>query len=319
MNRPGSKDILFWSPKCQYSANLIEKIQNTPLMNNINMFNVHNKQYTLPANVRSVPTLFLANQRTFLVNESLSQWINQQLHNMTNQQISSGNMPGNTPPTPTGHHSNPNVGNYTHPSQQSSNKKPLSDENDDLTGEKSKKFNGNITDYNPTEMSSGFSSDTYSFLENDKAVASHGFAFIGDADETPAITNIDKSNADMGDFPTGDSSNNNSNSSMEYNPNPPPPPQNNNFQYNPNPPPQNNNFQYNPNPPSNPPSQNNNFQYNPNMGGNNMGGNNMGDNPFASSTNDNRKKSDFDQKYEQLMKDRDLNDSLGDMNAGMYQ
>lgn len=318
MNRPNPKDILFWSPKCPYSRNLMEKINSTPLINQITPFNVHDKRFKLPPFVTAVPTLYLKAQRTVLVNENLTQWMNQELHKLTNRQISQGNMPGNAQPAPTGHQSNPNTGNYRQQMPQN-NKKPLATNTDDLTGEATKQFTGGISEFNPGEMSSGFS-DQYSFLENDKAVASHGFTFIGEADDTPPITNIDSNGKDMGDFPAnGDNGNNqNNNQNMNQNPNQ----YGGGSEYN------SNNMNYNPNPPPPQPQGGGGNPYgggNPGGGnpyggggGNSYGGNPSGsvygENPFGENThNDNQKQQDLDRRYAQLMNDRDISDSLSEL------
>lgn len=306
MNTSGSKDILFWSPQCPYSRNLLNRIQNTPLMDRIILFNVHDSRYKLPPFVQSVPTLFLKVRREVLVNESLTQWIDQQIHYMANQQVSSGHMPGGSQPAPSSNPNNPsgllgnpNTGGYNQPHPNTPRRKEIATQNDDLTGNNSKPQQ--ISEFNPGEMSSGFS-DSFSFIGNDKAVASHNFSFIGVADDTPPITGVKMSQSDMGDFPT---QNNNSNqgSNNNYSPG------GSDLNYNPDP------FA-NSGPPQNP---------SPNQGyggGGYSGGGDMSYNPdpFANSGNNNfgnsretQKNQELDKKYEELMKEREMSDSLANL------
>lgn len=295
MNTSGSKDILFWSPQCPYSRNLLNRIQNTPMMDKIILFNVHDTSYELPNFVQAVPTLFLKVQRKVLINESLTQWVNQQLHFYAQQQYNSGNIPGGAQPAPTsspndqaGLLSNPNNGNYNQ-----SKKVPGQiinpDRDDDLAG-KNDVQNG-ILEYNPGEMSTGFS-DNFSFISNDKAVAPHNYAFVGEKHDTPPITGINMKEADMGDFPTKNNSTNSNNMNNKMNNN-----TNNNTNYNSNSSYGSGDLSYNPDPFANDNRSNNNF------------GNNN-----SNSNKDNQKQKDFDRKFEEMMKNREMSDSL----AGLY-
>jgi hypothetical protein len=284
MNR-SAKDILFYSPKCPYSRGLLEKIQNTPVMNSIVPFNVHDPKHKIPGFVKAVPTLFLVQRREVLVNQALNQWVTQQIHMYTNSQINSGNIPGGAPAVPTGNMGNPNMmQNRANPGQQhhGPSKKPIMGLKDDLKGEL---YGGNhsISEFNPGEMSSSFS-DGYSFLENDEAVASHGFAFIGDANDTPPVTSINTNNADLGDFPTqNNNSSGGSNQSLSYNPDP--------------------------------------FADSGNTQPNYGGGQNLSYNPdpFANNTStsnnrDTEKRKEFDKKFDEMMKEREISDALAGMN-----
>ena len=134
-------------------------------------------------------------------------------------------------------------------------------------------------------MGSGFS-DNYSFLGNSDAVASHNFNFIGEADDTPPITGIKTNSENRGEFPTQNNQSNQSNrSSQGYN------------------------QDYN---------QDNMTTYNPNMGNQ---GNSMAydpeifSDPAYNSNSDSRSKKseELDQKYEALMRRRDIGDSMANL------
>ena len=290
------KDILFWSPQCPHSRNLLNKIQNSPIMDRIILFNVHDTSYKLPPFVQAVPTLFLKMQRNVLVNEQLQQWVDQQMQFMANQQrqqqMNNMNNTGGSFPAPasdqinqSGLLSNPNSQPYQPNRQPVLNKKPVAGNNDDLTGKNQGPTQ--ISEYNPGEMGSGFS-DSFAFINNDKAVASHNFSFVGDADDTPAITGVKMDQADMGDFPT---QNNNSNSTgynsggggMSYNPDEFNTPNNN--------------------------MGNNSMSYNPDPFANNN--NNSG---FGGNVRENHRTKELDKKYEELMANREKSDAL----AGLY-
>ena len=300
------KDILFWSPKCPYCRNLIEKIQHTPLWNNLVAFDVHDKRFPLPHFVKSVPTIFLKSKREVLVNESLNQWVALQLNYLTQQQAQSGQIPGGAPSAPT--HSpqqqqqqqqNPNMNTYQNMYQNQTALKPLNSGNDDLTGQSSSYGRGGISDFNPDEMSARFS-DTYSFLDRPDAVASHNMAFIGKTEDVPTITKV---NDASGDYPGNASSS----PSLEYNPN---------------------DLGVN--------RGNNNLPNNMggnmgNMPGGNMGGNmgnmtggmsgnigsmNYDPNPFGGGQQtqfSSEKQKELDSKYEELLNNRNLEDSLSDL------
>lgn len=305
MNR-SAKDILFYSPKCQYSRGLLEKIQNTPIMNTIVPFNVHEPKHKIPGFVKAVPTLFLVQRREVLVNQALNQWVVQQINMYASNQNNTGNNPNESHSAPTGNMVNPNM--MQNRGNQGPSKKPIMGLKDDLKGELNNTTQG-ISDFNPGEMSSGFS-DGYSFLENDEAVASHGFAFIGDANDTPPITNINTSNADLGDFPTqNNNSNNGGGGSLNYNPD--------SFSGGNSQPNYDNNggsgsLNYNPDP-----FAGNNSQ--PSYGGGGGGSLSYNPDPLANSmpssnNRENEKRRDFDKKFEDMMKERELSDSLAGMN-----
>jgi hypothetical protein len=324
MNTPGSKDILFWSPQCPYSRSLYNRIQNTPIMDRIILFNVHDSKYKLPPFVQAVPTLFLKVRRQALVNESLTQWIDQQIHYLANQQISSGNMAGGAQPAPTSNPNNsagllgnPNVGGYNQQNQNMPKKKEVTTHNDDLTGNNHKPQQ--ITEFNPGEMSAGFS-DSFSFIDNSDAVASHNFSFVGEADDTPPITGIKMSTSDMGDFPTQNNNSNSSGSNNNYSSG------GNDLNYNPDPfanggpPPNQDPFANNGPPPNQDPFANSGPSPNQGFGGGGYSGNDMSYNPdpFANnnsgggfgSARETQKHQELDKRYEDLMKEREMNDSL---------
>lgn len=213
MNR---KDVLFWSPRCPHSRRLLEAIENSPVRDTLVLFNVHDSEEPLPNFVRVVPTIFVQLGRKILVEEQLNQYIQQKIQLLSAQQQY---------PTQQQYPQNPNQQSYPNQQQYPQNpnqrqyppgpkKKPII-MNDDLTGEKTGQAGGSISDFNPGEMGAGFS-DNYSFLENADAVASHNFNFIGNADDTPPITDIKaKSREDLGDSPVQNTQ------QPQYNPQPP--------------------------------------------------------------------------------------------------
>lgn len=225
-NRP--KDILFWSPRCPYSKNLLDKIKNTPIIQNIQLFNIDDNSIPLPPFVKVVPTLITQQPRQSYTDARLDRWVEQQLQMLSQQQLQRGSMIGGAPSVPT--HGQPNnanqpyqSGNYQQPQPKL---KPVNESGDDLAKQG---MVANPELFNPSEMNSGFS-DTFSFIgdNEDKAVASHNFKFIGKALDTPPVTKPDIKAGDQGDFPTQNNQNspNNqyqsnsyqSNQSTQYNP-----------------------------------------------------------------------------------------------------
>jgi hypothetical protein len=283
MNKNLPKNILYWSPKCPYSTNLIQRIKDTPIMENIILCSVHDKRYPLPPFVKSVPTLWFSVQKKTLTDDGLTQWVNAQLYQLQQSQQNQQLPTQPNQPYPNQQEQQYNGRQYNNQqNQRGPAVKKVHTGDDDLAEEK--KRTGPITDFNPAEMGTSFS-ESYSFLDNPDATSTQNFTFIGEAFDVPPVTTIKGNSADFGDFPSNKSDNNNNNNN-------------------------NNNNMSNMNN-----GMNGGGGGRMNNGGMNGGMNGGGNyNPFADnsgSSRSNPKEDELKAKLDQLMQSRDMEDSLG--------
>ena len=75
------KDILFYSRYCRYSKEIIDKLQNTPLMEMLNFVNVDDSRIEIPPFITHVPTALLISESKVLKEDELNNWINSKLNN----------------------------------------------------------------------------------------------------------------------------------------------------------------------------------------------------------------------------------------------
>ena len=73
------KDIIFYSNFCTYSKEIINQISKTPINDNILYVCVDDENIQLPNFIKAVPTIYLANQKRIVVDESIPKWIEEQL------------------------------------------------------------------------------------------------------------------------------------------------------------------------------------------------------------------------------------------------
>ena len=71
-----SKDIVFFSNFCDYSKEVIQKINNTPLKDQITLVCVDDKNIQLPDFIQAVPTVFLINEKKILIDDDIETWFN---------------------------------------------------------------------------------------------------------------------------------------------------------------------------------------------------------------------------------------------------
>lgn len=70
-----SKDICFYSNNCKFCVDIIDKVKNTPLKDNLMYVCVDDPQIQLPNFITVVPTIYLIKEKKILVDEQLEQWI----------------------------------------------------------------------------------------------------------------------------------------------------------------------------------------------------------------------------------------------------
>lgn len=73
------KKFLFYSNNCPHSKRLLHRLQQTSLLNTIQLINIDDPRVKLPQFLNSVPTLFLAAESKVLADAQLFQWVEQQL------------------------------------------------------------------------------------------------------------------------------------------------------------------------------------------------------------------------------------------------
>ena len=69
------KDIIFYSNYCTYSKEVINQISKTPINDNIIYISVDDENIELPPFIKSVPTIYLVNDKKIVVDEEIAQWI----------------------------------------------------------------------------------------------------------------------------------------------------------------------------------------------------------------------------------------------------
>ena len=71
-----SKDIIFYSNYCNFSKEVIGKLNNTSIRDSFLYICVDDTNINLPTFVKAVPTIYLAQQKRILVDESIDMWLN---------------------------------------------------------------------------------------------------------------------------------------------------------------------------------------------------------------------------------------------------
>jgi len=73
------KDILFYSNYCTYSKEIVNNVSKTPLNDKMLFVCVDDNNIQLPPFVTSVPTIYLINDKKIVTDESIPEWIKEQL------------------------------------------------------------------------------------------------------------------------------------------------------------------------------------------------------------------------------------------------
>ena len=79
MSQGSQKNYLFVSNHCQHSKRLLQQLQNTVIINDIQIVNIDDKRVQLPAFVQCVPTLYIPSKRQVLTDSHLFQWFEESL------------------------------------------------------------------------------------------------------------------------------------------------------------------------------------------------------------------------------------------------
>ena len=71
------KNYLFVSNHCQHSKKLIAQLQNTLILNDLQLVNIDDKRVQLPSFVQCVPTLYVPSKRQVITDSHLFQWVDE--------------------------------------------------------------------------------------------------------------------------------------------------------------------------------------------------------------------------------------------------
>ena len=83
MSQGAQKNYLFVSNHCNHSKKLLQQLQNTKILNDLQIINIDDKRIQLPAFVQCVPTLYIPSKRHVITDNDLFQWINEALKEET--------------------------------------------------------------------------------------------------------------------------------------------------------------------------------------------------------------------------------------------
>ena len=153
-----TKPFLFYSNYCEHSKRIIDRIQPTLLVNQINLICIDNPKINIPDFIQAVPTLFEPAQRSILVNQDLFNWFEAQLGSVNQQMNNQPQM------------NNQQMNNQQMNNQQMNNQPQINISNErlnmkEVTGDDS------ILAFQKNEML-GSAGSAYSFIEDNKASTS---------------------------------------------------------------------------------------------------------------------------------------------------
>ena len=83
MSQGSQKNYIFVSNHCQHSKRLIQQLQNTSIINEMQIVNIDDKRVQLPSFVQCVPTLYIPSKRQVLTDTHLFQWFDEALKEET--------------------------------------------------------------------------------------------------------------------------------------------------------------------------------------------------------------------------------------------
>lgn len=72
------KNILFYSNNCNYSKEVIKKISQTPIKDNLIYVCVDDENIKLPDFLTAVPTIYLVQSKKIIMDEEIINWIQEQ-------------------------------------------------------------------------------------------------------------------------------------------------------------------------------------------------------------------------------------------------
>lgn len=84
------KDIVFYSNYCTYCKEVITRISKLPIKDKLIYICVDDSKIQLPNFVKAVPTIYLANKKQIVIDESIEKWI-ESLHQKPKENIISDN------------------------------------------------------------------------------------------------------------------------------------------------------------------------------------------------------------------------------------
>ena len=173
------KSFLFYSNYCHHSKRLINRIQTTNLMNELNMICIDNSQINIPNFVEVVPTIYDPMNRRVIINEELFNWIDSVLGNNNSPQINQNN--------PQINQNNPQI-NQSNLQMNQSMKNAIVNMQD-ITGDDS------ILAFQKNEMlGSGGVGSSYAFIEDtDNDNLNRNFSYLDDRDNNK-LPNFTKAN-----------------------------------------------------------------------------------------------------------------------------
>ena len=180
---------LFFSNHCNHCKHFLSSVSGTPLSSIISPLCVDNKQIKIPPFVKSVPTLYIANQQRILTGDALLMWLNTELGKFKQgnvQQQQQPQQPQQQQPQQQPHNVSMPSGMDMVPGGmgQSGNMNSSTLGGGTLEGKNVR--NGAITGsddvmaYHQNELGMNFS-DGYSFIDDQNKALSHSFTFIGDS------------------------------------------------------------------------------------------------------------------------------------------
>ena len=79
MSQGSQKNYIFVSNHCQHSKKLLQKLQNTAIMGDMQIVNIDDKRVQLPSFVQCVPTLYIPSKRQVITDTHLFQWVEEAL------------------------------------------------------------------------------------------------------------------------------------------------------------------------------------------------------------------------------------------------
>lgn len=79
MSQPPQKNFLFVSSRCQHSQRLLMRLQKSPIMNQFQIVSVDDTRIQLPAFVTCVPTLYIPSKRQVFTDADLFKWFDAEL------------------------------------------------------------------------------------------------------------------------------------------------------------------------------------------------------------------------------------------------
>ena len=143
MSQPVQKNFLFVSSRCQHSQRLLMRLQKSPIMNQFQIVSVDDARIQLPTFVTCVPTLYIPSKRQVFTDADLFKWFDAELQPGLAEEQSKA--------------SRIDIAN--------------------ITGDSS------ILPLLDSEMGSGLSGASYSFIEDDKNdLMNQNYSFLQDRD-----------------------------------------------------------------------------------------------------------------------------------------